>query len=463
VDKRFVFNRLAFCEDTRMSKKRSVENIRIQSPCTQPWDEMAGNDRVRFCTHCSKEVNDLSRIGRREGMRLVRRSGGNLCVRYAMDPMTNGPIFAGQAPVKIRRAPAIAAGVVGATLGLSSMAYAQGDVKIVRHPADPEDLSAASSAAETEPEPTARLRGMVVDPNGAVVPGSVILLRNRDTGAARRGTSGADGSFAIDSLPGGIYSLVVPENAGFDEAKIDQIEILEGGEAHQIVELPISEKEFVLMGAVAFVSEVIYTNPLSEAAANGDINKVLDLLAANADPNAAEPDGNTPIFVAVEIGNTEIVRALLTFGADVNVRNDDGETPLMQLNETAEAALAALLIEAGAKVNLTSKEGNTALIAAAADAPAEVLKVLIDTGAEVNARDDSGWTALMKAAYDDDFDKVQMLLFAGADVNAKNSDDETAWDQATVDEIEDLLVSHGAIVEDSIEDYIEPDEPGDNY
>jgi hypothetical protein len=41
-----------------------LDRIRIASPCKVSWDEMAGDDRVRFCGHCAKDVYDLSALGR---------------------------------------------------------------------------------------------------------------------------------------------------------------------------------------------------------------------------------------------------------------------------------------------------------------------------------------------------------------------------------------------------------------
>src|SRR5690606_4167378 len=117
-----------------MSKERSIENIRVASPCSQSWDEMSGNDRVRFCSHCSKHVNDISAMGRKEAERLVRLSKGNICVRYVTDPVTGGPTLMPTKPVKIGRAPAIAAGVLGTTLSVTSMAYTQGSPNRVERP-----------------------------------------------------------------------------------------------------------------------------------------------------------------------------------------------------------------------------------------------------------------------------------------------------------------------------------------
>ena len=60
----------------------------------------------------------------------------------------------------------------------------------------------------------------------------------------------------------------------------------------------------------------------------------------------------------------------------------------------------------------------------------------------------------MMAAQDDSLEKVRVLVLAGTDVNLKDKEGESAWDRTSEDAIEDLLVAHGAIVDN--DDYEEP-------
>jgi hypothetical protein len=108
-----------------MSKKNYIDSVRVEDPCTQDWDGMVGNDQVRFCSHCSKDVNNLSSMTRKEALRLVRRSDGRLCIRYMKNPQTSGPMFSDQLIQISRRAPRVAAGVMTASLSLSTFAYAR--------------------------------------------------------------------------------------------------------------------------------------------------------------------------------------------------------------------------------------------------------------------------------------------------------------------------------------------------
>lgn len=66
-----------------MSRYQSpLEDIRIASPCSANWDDMYGNDRMRFCGDCRLNVYNLSGMSREEAEDLVANAESRLCVRY---------------------------------------------------------------------------------------------------------------------------------------------------------------------------------------------------------------------------------------------------------------------------------------------------------------------------------------------------------------------------------------------
>src|SRR5918998_930756 len=105
-----------------------LDRISIPSPCSADWDEMTGNEQVRFCLHCSKQVNNLSQMTRKQALELVARSKGRLCVRYYRRP--DGRVQTVSTPhnqlyqIK-RRASLLATGAFTAVLGLASGIAAQ--------------------------------------------------------------------------------------------------------------------------------------------------------------------------------------------------------------------------------------------------------------------------------------------------------------------------------------------------
>ena len=73
----------------------------------------------------------------------------------------------------------------------------------------------------------ADLRGTVVDPNGAVVPGATITARNIATGISRTTTSGDDGLYTLVALPPGEYEITV-EAATFKKVTISPVRLTVG-------------------------------------------------------------------------------------------------------------------------------------------------------------------------------------------------------------------------------------------
>ena len=63
-------------------KTYSLDVIDVARPCEMDWDAMRGDDRVRFCSHCSLHVYNLSEMEPADALRLVNETEGRLCVRF---------------------------------------------------------------------------------------------------------------------------------------------------------------------------------------------------------------------------------------------------------------------------------------------------------------------------------------------------------------------------------------------
>ena len=72
---------------------------------------------------------------------------------------------------------------------------------------------------------TTSLRGTITDAQGAVIPGAVVTLTDRDKGASRQIVTDAVGSYAFLQLSPGTYTLKV-ENPGFSTATRDNLKLL---------------------------------------------------------------------------------------------------------------------------------------------------------------------------------------------------------------------------------------------
>ncbi len=72
----------ARAQSNARAKLPVLDNIRIAAPCTADWNLMTGDDRMRHCDACNKDVYNLSGMTRGEAEALVTERNGDLCVRY---------------------------------------------------------------------------------------------------------------------------------------------------------------------------------------------------------------------------------------------------------------------------------------------------------------------------------------------------------------------------------------------
>jgi hypothetical protein len=79
-----------------------LSEIKIASPCTASWDEMHGDDRVRFCHDCQLNVYNLSTMTRPRAEALIHEKEGRLCVRLYM--RRDGTALTENCPVGFRAA-----------------------------------------------------------------------------------------------------------------------------------------------------------------------------------------------------------------------------------------------------------------------------------------------------------------------------------------------------------------------
>lgn len=79
---------------------RSLDNVRVASPCHARWEEMKGSESVRFCAECRLNVYNLSAMARPEAEALVAGAEGRLCIRYYR--RSDGTILTQDCPVGVR-------------------------------------------------------------------------------------------------------------------------------------------------------------------------------------------------------------------------------------------------------------------------------------------------------------------------------------------------------------------------
>ncbi len=69
-------------EAVAKSKLPILPNLKIATPCSADWAAMSGDERVRACGSCNKNVYNISTLTREEVEALIIEKEGSLCVRY---------------------------------------------------------------------------------------------------------------------------------------------------------------------------------------------------------------------------------------------------------------------------------------------------------------------------------------------------------------------------------------------
>ncbi len=155
-------------------------------------------------------------------------------------------------------------------------------------------------------------------------------------------------------------------------------------------------------------------NTLLHDAVQQEGTSVAVLLAAGADPDRPNAEGNTALHVAIGGANTDGVTQLLAAGASHDRRNTKGETPLALAAALDDLSAIDQLLQLGADPDARDANAATPLMSAASGG---VVERLFKVGADADAVDHAGRSALMVAAGWARGDVVRALLAAGVDAN----------------------------------------------
>ena len=84
--------------------------------------------------------------------------------------------------------------------------------------------------------------GTVTDPNGAVIPGAKITVRNTSTGLERSTSTDENGNYSVPELPIGPYEVRV-EHTGFVPSRVENVSVEVASERRIDVKLSVAGGE----------------------------------------------------------------------------------------------------------------------------------------------------------------------------------------------------------------------------
>jgi hypothetical protein len=225
---------------------RLLNEIRIATPCTASWDEMTGNDTVRFCGECKLNVYNISSMTAASAALLVDQTEGRLCVR--LYKRKDGTVLTEDCPVGVRarlhRMGRAAGMALTAILGL----FAGGTTRAADGNKEPRDrtikMGKIAMPARQGVEVLVTVRGGEHDLS---VAGAAVTLENLGTGVKLEAEEGEDAQYRFAHVEPGVYTLTI--NApGYETSKPRTLRVRAGEPLHLTV--PLDEMT-ILMGAIA--------------------------------------------------------------------------------------------------------------------------------------------------------------------------------------------------------------------
>jgi ankyrin repeat protein len=169
--------------------------------------------------------------------------------------------------------------------------------------------------------------------------------------------------------------------------------------------------------------------------ATGDLEAVRDALRADARLEVRDPQGRSPLLLAVTGDHVDVAALLIASGADPDAVDNQSDTPWLVTGVTGSVAMLEVLLPAGPDLSRRNRYGGVSVIPASERGHVDYVRRVVQTEIDVNHVNDLGWTALLEAVILGDGSApyqeiVTILLGAGADKAIADMDGVAALEHA---------------------------------
>jgi len=170
------------------------------------------------------------------------------------------------------------------------------------------------------------------------------------------------------------------------------------------------------------------TQALINAVQKGQEEDAQALLQEGVSFNRHGKDGITPLFYLLIKQDKPAMRLALALGADPDFAEPNGNTPVAMASGAIDDELLEILLEGGGDPNSLDHNGYPAIFGAIGEERLNQVNLLIKNGADINLRNESGEHSLLHASYLNKYQLIYFLIDKGVDITYRDEGDvDIAW------------------------------------
>ncbi len=156
--------------------------------------------------------------------------------------------------------------------------------------------------------------------------------------------------------------------------------------------------------------------------------------------NIKNEKGDTPLVLAVLLGDYKVVGWLLELGVDVNMAGRGGQTPLHAALMMLDNKMVQMLLSKGADVEQEDFDGDTPLLSALKTMNQSGIKLLIGAGADIYKKNSWGFSALDFAVKKELFEQAglmkQLYMERAGILNFEGNEESIALEEALIEAVQ---------------------------